>query len=56
MLWEPVFGVVLAAVFLGETLGPVQLVGGTMVLAAAVILQVGSRPDREPLSPAAELV
>jgi drug/metabolite transporter, DME family len=36
---EPVTGTVLAAVILGETLGPIQLVGGALVIGAGVILQ-----------------
>jgi drug/metabolite transporter (DMT)-like permease len=43
-LFEPVVGVVLAAVVLGETLRPVQLVGGALVLAAVALLQ--RTPDR----------
>ncbi len=53
-LFEPVVGVALAAVVLGEALAPVQVVGGALVLAAAVILH-SSRPEdvaraAEPLS------
>ena len=36
MLWEPVVGVALAAILLGETLQPIQLVGGAAILLAAV--------------------
>ncbi len=36
---EPVTGTVLAALILGETLGPVQVLGGALVIAAGVILQ-----------------
>ncbi len=39
MLWEPVVGVALAAVLLGEALQPIQLLGGAAILTAAVILQ-----------------
>ena len=39
MLFEPVVGVALAAVLLGEQLQPIQLLGGAAILAAAVILQ-----------------
>ena len=39
MLFEPVVGVALAAVLLGESLGPVQALGGVAILAAAVIVQ-----------------
>ena len=39
MLFEPVVGVGLAAILLGESLGPIQAAGGAAILAAAVILQ-----------------
>ncbi|MBE3075595.1 MAG: DMT family transporter [Actinobacteria bacterium] len=39
MLFEPVVGVALAAWLLGESLQPIQLVGGVAILAAALILQ-----------------
>ena len=39
---EPVFSIVLAAAFLGETLGRLQTLGIVLVLAAIVIVQ---RPD-----------
>ena len=38
---EPVVGVALAAWLLGERPAPLQLVGGLLILAAAVLLQVG---------------
>jgi drug/metabolite transporter (DMT)-like permease len=47
MLFEPVVGVTLATVWLGESLVPVQLLGGGLVLAGAAVLQLGSTPDRE---------
>jgi drug/metabolite transporter (DMT)-like permease len=40
---EPVFTVALASTVLGETLGPVQLAGGALVIAAVVVLQLRSR-------------
>jgi drug/metabolite transporter, DME family len=40
---EPVFSIVLAAMFLDEVLRPIQTVGIAFVLAAIVIVQ---RPDR----------
>ena len=40
---EPVVGVALAAWLLGEQPAPVQLVGGALILVAAVLLQVGGR-------------
>lgn len=46
-LLEPVFGVLLAAALLGEVLGPFQLAGGALVLAAAAMLQRGGE-DAEP--------
>lgn len=39
MLFEPVVGVALAALLLGESLGPVQALGGAAILAAAALLQ-----------------
>jgi len=39
MLFEPVVGVALAAILLGESLQPIQLAGGAAILAAALILQ-----------------
>ncbi len=38
---EPVVGVALAAWLLGEQPAPLQLVGGALILVAAVLLQVG---------------
>ncbi|HSH21962.1 MAG TPA: DMT family transporter [Candidatus Caenarcaniphilales bacterium] len=46
MTFEPVVGVALAAVLLGEQPVPLQLVGGACVLAAAAILQA---PPRAPV-------
>jgi drug/metabolite transporter (DMT)-like permease len=40
---EPVFTVALAWVVLGELLGPLQLAGGALVIAAVVLLQLRSR-------------
>jgi drug/metabolite transporter (DMT)-like permease len=45
MLFEPVVGVALAAVLLGEPFRSVQLVGGALVLGAAVLVQVGAMPE-----------
>ena len=39
MLAQAPVGVALAAVFLDETVGPVQIAGGLAILAAAVIIQ-----------------
>ncbi|MFH0751340.1 MAG: DMT family transporter [Chloroflexota bacterium] len=46
-LLEPVFGAFLAALLLAEGLGPVQVGGGVLVLAAAALLQRGGE-DAEP--------
>jgi drug/metabolite transporter (DMT)-like permease len=44
---EPVVGVALAAMLLGEEPAPVQLVGGALILVAAVLLQLGGRGAAE---------
>jgi drug/metabolite transporter (DMT)-like permease len=49
MLFEPVVGVVLAALLLGEALEPLQAVGGMLVLAGALVLQVSADPDLDPI-------
>jgi len=49
MLLEPVVGVGLAALLLGEALAPLQAVGGALVLAGALVLQVGADPDLDPI-------
>jgi drug/metabolite transporter (DMT)-like permease len=49
MLLEPVVGTLLAAALLGEALGAVQVVGVALVLAGALVLQVRSSPETEPL-------
>ena len=46
---EPLLTIILAALFLGERLQPIQLLGGAFILASVVILQL-SRPDK-PLPP-----
>jgi len=43
--FEPVVGVALATVLLGERPGPLQLVGGALIVAAAITLQL--RPNAE---------
>jgi drug/metabolite transporter (DMT)-like permease len=40
---EPLVTVTLAAVVLGETIAPVQLAGGALILAAVVLLARASR-------------
>ena len=39
---EPVVGVALAALLLGEHPGPLQLIGGALIIVAGVLLQLGS--------------
>ncbi len=50
MLIEPVVGVALAGLWLNETLAPIQAVGGALVLAGAVILQLSSATEHEPIT------
>jgi drug/metabolite transporter (DMT)-like permease len=55
MLFEPVVGVALAAILLGESVAPIQILGGVAILAAAVILQLGATPTgRAIVAPAVE--
>jgi len=56
MLWEPVVGVALAAALLGETLVPLQLAGGALVIGAALILQLFSEPAAEPMTAPIDIV
>jgi drug/metabolite transporter, DME family len=49
MLLEPVMGALLASLLLGETLAPVQFLGGGLVLLGAFVLQVRSDPELEPV-------
>jgi drug/metabolite transporter (DMT)-like permease len=56
MLWEPVVAVMLSAVLLGERLVPMQVAGGVLVLTAALILQLASDPDEEPIAGAIDIV
>jgi drug/metabolite transporter (DMT)-like permease len=53
MLIEPLVGVLLAALLLGESVGPVQVAGGLAILAGAVIIQ-RARPAEPTIIPAAE--
>jgi drug/metabolite transporter (DMT)-like permease len=59
MLIEPLVGVTLAALVLGETLRPPQIAGGGAILAGALLLQRARRtgttelPSLETLEPAA---
>jgi drug/metabolite transporter (DMT)-like permease len=50
MLFEPVVGVSLAALLLDEALAPKQLLGGGLVLAGALVLQLRSAPEHEPIA------
>jgi drug/metabolite transporter (DMT)-like permease len=45
---EPVFSIILAVILLGELLGPMQILGMVLVLAATLIVQM---PDRKGESP-----
>ena len=47
MLFEPVVGVALAALLLAEGLHPLQVAGGATILAAAIIVQRGTRVRSE---------
>jgi len=49
MLMEPVVGVFLAGVLLGEALTLIQAVGAALVLGGALTLQRASEPDLEPV-------
>jgi drug/metabolite transporter (DMT)-like permease len=40
---EPVFVIILAGIFLDETVGPMQLLGGTLIIASVVLLHVPTR-------------
>jgi drug/metabolite transporter (DMT)-like permease len=49
MLFEPVVGVILAAVILGESMTAAQAVGTALVLLGALVLQRSSEPSLEPV-------
>jgi drug/metabolite transporter (DMT)-like permease len=49
MLLEPVIGAILAGLWLGEAMGPVQLLGGGLVLLGALVLQLRSDPELDPV-------
>jgi len=40
---EPVYTIVLASILLGETLSPIQLVGGALVIAGVILAETGPR-------------
>jgi drug/metabolite transporter (DMT)-like permease len=48
MLFEPVVGVLLAAVILAEGLAPLQVVGGATILLAALIVQRSTARQADP--------
>jgi drug/metabolite transporter (DMT)-like permease len=50
MLLEPVVGAVLAGLLLGEALGPVQVVGGALVLLGALVLQLRTHDGDEAIA------
>ena len=52
---EPPFTVALAWIVFGETLGPLQLVGGAFVLSAVVLLQLRERADHAPMADGANV-
>jgi drug/metabolite transporter, DME family len=56
MLFEPVVGVALAAVLLGESLVPIQIAGAGAILGAAVILQRTARSTDDSAAQAAVAV
>jgi drug/metabolite transporter (DMT)-like permease len=49
MLFEPVVGVILAAIVLGESMTVVQVLGTVLVLLGALVLQRSSPPELEPV-------
>ncbi len=53
MLLEPLVGVLLAALFLQEAIGPIQALGGLAILGAALLIQ-RAKPAEAVLMPAAE--
>ena len=49
MLFEPVVGVILAAIVLGESMTVAQAIGTALVLLGALVLQRNSPPEFEPV-------
>jgi len=45
MLAQAPIGVALAAIFLHEAIGPIQVLGGAAILAASILIQRGPTPD-----------
>ncbi len=46
--FEPIVAVILAAIVLGESISPVELLGGVLILAAVVVLTRGDKWGRKP--------
>ena len=46
---EPVFSIVMAAIALGEVLGPMQVIGMTLVLVATLIVQMPDKRNTRPV-------
>ena len=42
--FEPVWTITLASLLFGETLGPIQLVGGALVIGGVILAQTSSGP------------
>ena len=49
---EPVSGALLGVTLLGDTAGPAVLLGGAVVLVAALLVSMGTRPPAAPSKPA----
>jgi drug/metabolite transporter (DMT)-like permease len=47
---EPVFSIIIAAVALKETVGPLQIVGIVVVLAATIIVQLPEKGSQEEIA------
>lgn len=45
--FEPIWTIALASLLFGETLGPIQLVGGALVISGVVLAQTSAGPARE---------
>ena len=54
MLFEPVVGVILAAILLNERIAPIQILGGVAILGAALLLQRSGGPVVEAVQGIAE--
>lgn len=47
--FEPIVAVIMAAIVLGESISPIEFLGGVLILAAVVVLTRGDRWGRKPL-------